>query len=99
VDAGAAGAVDVELTVDGDGVAAVGRHPGRQAGVVVHLQLVTLRVGDRHVLVSPHLDRVAAQRGVECDLGPGLARRECRMDSPIVGRGLAALAAGSQEQR
>jgi hypothetical protein len=98
VDAGAAGAVDVELAADNQGVAPVGGYPGRQARVVVHLQLVTLRVGDRQVLVGPRLDRVAGEGGVERDLGARLARGECGMDGPVVGRGRAALAASRQEQ-
>jgi hypothetical protein len=69
MDAGAAGTVDVELSMDGHGVTPVGGHPGRQGRVVIHLQLIALGVGDRQVLVSPGLDRVGANRGVEGHFG------------------------------
>jgi hypothetical protein len=98
MDAGAAGAVDVELAVDGEGVAPVGGHPGRQGRVVIHLQLITLGVGDRQVLVSPGVDRIAVQGGVEGDLGPRPAGGERGMDGAVVGRGPAVLAAGRNQE-
>jgi hypothetical protein len=98
MDAGAARTVDVELAVDGDGVAPVGGHPGRQGGVVVHLQLITLGVGDRQVLMSPRVDRIAVQGGVECDLRPRPSGGERGVDGPVVGRGPALGAAGRNQQ-
>jgi hypothetical protein len=98
MDAGAAGTVDVELAVDGEGVAPVGGHPGRQGRVVIDLQLITLGVGDRQVLVSPGVDRIAVQGGVEGHFGPRPAGGERGMDGSVVGGRPAVLAAGRNQE-
>jgi hypothetical protein len=69
VHACAVGGVDVELPMHDDVVSSVGRHPGGQAGVVVHLQAVAKGIAHLEVLVVPHRCGFGSQLGVEGDLG------------------------------
>jgi hypothetical protein len=94
VDARAARRVDVELSVDHEGVAGVRRHPGREVGVVVDLQAIALRVADQQVLVVPDPSGLVPDGGVERDLRPGAPGGERSLQAAIVRRGPLAAAAG-----
>lgn len=67
-----AGCVDVELTVDSDDVAVVGRHPGSEVGVVVDLKAIAQRSRHREVLVDADPGWLRLNPACERHLGAGL---------------------------
>jgi hypothetical protein len=93
--AGATGGVDVELPAHDNVVARVRRHPGRQPGVVVDLEMVPVGVSDQQVLVASHGRRLRGQTAVEGHLGAGAAGGEVRAQGRVVGPGT--VAAGGQQ--
>jgi hypothetical protein len=95
VHAGPPRRVDVEPAVHDQVVSGAGRHPGRQGGVVVDLQLVAIEVSDEQVLVVSDRRRVCGQPAMEGDLGAGATRGELRLQRGVVSAG--AVAAGGGE--
>ena len=78
--------IDVEEPADGDVVARVRRHRGRQGRVVVDLHRVALGRSHDEVLVAPDQDRLGGKCAVEGDLGTRPAARDRLVECGIVGR-------------
>jgi hypothetical protein len=94
VHAGPPGRVDVELAVHDHVVSGASRNPGRQAGVVVDLQLIAVEVSDEQVLVVSDRRRVRRQPAVERDLGARATGGEVRPQSRVVSAGAVATGCG-----
>jgi hypothetical protein len=87
--------VQVELPVDHQAVAAAGRYPGCQPGVVVDLEALAGGHGQEQVLMVPQLLRGVVESPGHRHLRPGAAACDGAVKGGIVGAG--PLATGGED--